>query len=73
MFGLLALWIWNYEPKMLVEHDDGSESFEHVPGTHTSFTERARVFLAIVFLYIIALAVYYHEFLWEMFWQNVNL
>lgn len=73
IFGLMALWVWKYEPKMLVEHEDGRVTFEHVHGTSTNLTERVRVILALGFLYLFVLAVNYHEFLWELFWQYMNL
>ena len=72
IFGILALWSWFYEPKMLVEHKDGRVTFERVPGTNTNITERVRIILALGFLYTLALVANYHEFLWKLFSQFMN-
>lgn len=65
-FGLVALWVWVYEPPMLVEHEDGTETLEDSNVGRLSCVERLRVIFELALLYLVVLAIFYHEIAWKL-------
>jgi len=64
-FGIVALWISMYEPKTLVEGENRSISFENQQIGRATFTERLRIFIALVMLWLILSVVFYHKVAWD--------
>ena len=73
IFGLLALVSWVYDPKMLVEHEDGSVTYEHIDENRPTLLERVRVIFAIALVWAVVIVIVYHELVWGLLQEYVKV
>lgn len=64
IFVSLSLVVWVYDPKMLVENDDGIVTYEDTEDGRPTIPERLRVIFAIVIIWAVVMAVDYREVIW---------
>ncbi|MFZ2303242.1 MAG: hypothetical protein WAV98_00425 [Minisyncoccia bacterium] len=72
IFGVLAVYAWIVNPKMLVEQMDGGVTYEDCEDGAPTFLERVRITFMIVLAWAIVMAIFNHEFVWDFFQVNIN-
>lgn len=63
-FGLVTLWVWMYEPKMMIEHEDGRVTFEKIPREKANDLARLNMVFLLVSMWAVALVIVYHHIVW---------
>lgn len=64
-FGILIIWVLTYEPRMIIENEDGSVTFEHIPGEQTKTPDRVHATISFVFMWAVAQVIVYHQIVWS--------